>query len=166
MTPPSIESWLAQRRQQITLPTRLYALIDGLLYRELGGSPPDRSWACIALFDSTPDASLADAGPWLIDYEYAPSAVRNTLGMLAAGPSGVSWLISAYPFGAIADHLRANLDVRLPDGRLALLRFYDARLISALAAAMEYSQRMRFFVIAHDWLVEINGKLMEVKLRA
>jgi len=166
MTSPNIESYFATRRQQITTPTRLYALVDGLLYKEIGGCLPDRSPACIGLFDGTPDASLADAGPWLIDYEFAPAAVRHTLGVMAAGPSGVSWLISAYVTGALADHLRANLDVRLPDGRLALLRFYDARLMPAIAAAMEFTQRMQFFVVAYDWLAEINGKLMEVKPHA
>jgi len=45
-----------------------------------------------------------------------------------------------------------------PDGRLALLRFYDARLMAALAAAMQLTRRIQFFVTTFDWLVEINGK--------
>ncbi|WP_321865377.1 DUF4123 domain-containing protein [Paraburkholderia tropica] len=166
MSAPTIESHFAARQQQISLPVRLYALVDGLLHAEVAGGSPERSAACVALFDGTPDASLADAGPWLIDHESAPASVRAALAAQATGPSGVSWIISAYSRGALLDHLRANLNVKLPDGRLALLRFYDARLMPAIAAMMEPMQRIEFFVIAFDWLVEINGKLMEARPRA
>ncbi|MET5021366.1 DUF4123 domain-containing protein, partial [Burkholderia pseudomallei] len=74
----------------------------------------------IALFDCTPDASLADHGPLLIDYALAPGPIRRVLAELAAGPVGMSWVVSALLFERLAAELRERLDVRLADGRSAL----------------------------------------------
>ncbi|MFG7111304.1 DUF4123 domain-containing protein, partial [Burkholderia pseudomallei] len=98
MTPPNIEAHFEMRRQQITLPARLFAVVDALLFAEASDAPPlRRANYSIALFDRTPDASLAEHGPWLIDYALAPGPIRRVLAELAAGPVGMSWLISAYP---------------------------------------------------------------------
>ncbi|OJB37514.1 hypothetical protein BGV57_23285 [Burkholderia ubonensis] len=163
MTDTTIEAFFAKRQQQLTMQVHLYALVDGLLYADAAdASPLQRSQSAVALFDGTPDASLADAGPWLIDYERAAGAIRQTLSIMASGSTGVSWLISAYPIESLADELRNRLDVRLPDGRTALLRFYDARIMAGMASLMEFTQRMQFFVATFDWLVEVNGKLKGV----
>lgn len=163
MQPSKIENYLAQRQAQTSIPVRLYALIDALLYTRVpNATPMERSAATVALFDGTPDTSLADAGPWLIDVEQASITMRRTLSELAASADGVSWLISAYPFRALAQELRERLDVRMPDGRTALLRFYDARLIGDIAGLLSFSQRVEFFVSTFDWLVEINGALTRV----
>lgn len=163
MTDVSIEAFFFKRQQQLTMQVHLYALVDGLLFADAGaGSPPQRSHAAVALFDSTPDASLADAGPWLFDWERAPGSARRVLSVMAGGATGVSWLISAYPIESLADELRRRLDVRLPDGRTALLRFYDARIMADMASLMELTQRMQFFVPTFNWLVEVNGKLKGV----
>ncbi|KVT58002.1 DUF4123 domain-containing protein [Burkholderia ubonensis] len=163
MTDTTIEAFFAKRQQQLTMQVHLYALVDGLLYADAAdASPLQRSQSAVALFDGTPDASLADAGPWLIDYERAAGTIRQTLSIMASGSTGVSWLISAYPIESLADELRNRLDVRLPDGRTALLRFYDARIMAGMASLMEFTQRLQFFVATFDWLVEVNGKLKGV----
>lgn len=163
MTPPNIEAHFEMRRQQITLPSRLFAMVDALLFAEASDAPPlRRANYSIALFDRTPDASLAEHGPWLIDYALAPGPIRRVLAELAAGPVGMSWLISAYPFDRLAAELREHLDVRLPDGRTALLRFYDARIMPDIARVMSDAQRSHFFVATYDWLVEIDGRLTGV----
>ncbi|HEF5783824.1 hypothetical protein WK80_14265 [Burkholderia multivorans] len=163
MTNVSIEAFFLERQKQLTMQVHLYALVDGLLFADAaGGSSPRRSHAAAALFDGTPDASLAEAGPWLFDWERASGSVRHSLSAMAGGSTGVSWLISAYPIESLADELRHRLDVRLPDGRTALLRFYDARIMADMASLMELTQRMQFFVPTFDWLVEVNGKLKGV----
>ncbi|KVZ06444.1 DUF4123 domain-containing protein [Burkholderia ubonensis] len=163
MTDTTIEAFFAKRQKQLTMQVHLYALVDGLLYADAAdASSLQRSQSAVALFDGTPDASLADAGPWLIDYERAAAAIRQTLSIMASGSTGVSWLISAYPIESLADELRNRLDVRLPDGRTALLRFYDARIMADMALLMEFTQRMQFFVPTFNWLVEVNGKLKGV----
>ena len=163
MTENSIEAFFFRRQQQLTMQVHLYALVDGLLYADAaGGSSPQRSRSAIALFDGTQDASLADAGPWLFAYEAAAGNIRRTLSTMASSSTGVSWLISAYPIESLADELRSRLNVRLPDGSIALLRFYDARIMADMVSLMEFTQRMRFFVPTFDWLVEVNGKLRGV----
>ncbi|KVO77103.1 hypothetical protein WJ79_12370 [Burkholderia ubonensis] len=163
MTDTTIEAFFAKRQQQLTMQVHLYALVDGLLYADAAdASPLQRSQSAVALFDGTPDASLADAGPWLIDYGRGSGAIRQTLSTMASCSTGVSWLISAYPIESLADELRSRLDVRLPDGRTALLRFYDARIMADMASLMGFTQRIQFFVATFDWLVEVNGKLKGV----
>jgi hypothetical protein len=158
--PSKIEVYFAQRQAQASLPVRLYALVDALLYGR--GETVERPAATIGLFDGTPDASLADAGPWLIDFADASSAVQQFLFTMGAGDEGVSWLVSAYPFPALAEELAGRLNARMPDGRTALLRFYDARLMSEIARLFSFTQRIEFFVPTFDWLVEINGELTKV----
>lgn len=163
MEPSKIGSYFAQRQAQASVPVKLYALVDALLYaRASNDSPLERSAACVALFDQTPDASLADAGPWLVDLNAAPAAMEHTLRRLAGGAEGVSWLISAYPLPSLSQELRDRLDVRIPGGRTALLRFYDARIIGDIASMLSFTQRMEFFVPTFDWLAEINGELIRV----
>ncbi|KVD15437.1 DUF4123 domain-containing protein [Burkholderia ubonensis] len=163
MNDTTIEAFFVKRQQQLTMQVHLYALVDGLLYANAAAaSSLQRSQSVVALFDGTPDASLADAGPWLIDYGRATGSIRQTLSTMARDSTGVSWLISAYPIESLADELRNRLDVRLPDGRTALLRFYDARIMTDMASLMEFTQRMQFFVATFDWLVEVNGKLKGV----
>jgi hypothetical protein len=158
-----LERYLTQRRVQTSLPVRLYALVDGLLYGDaFGANALERCSAAIALFDETPDASLADAGPWLIDFEGASTATRQAVLELAAGAAGVSWLTTAYRFESLAKELRERLDVRMPNGGTALLRFYDARVMGDIARVLSLSQRAAFFVPTFDWLVQIHGELIRV----
>ncbi|MBO7885461.1 DUF4123 domain-containing protein, partial [Burkholderia pseudomallei] len=42
MTPPSINAHFEMRRQQITLPARLFAMVDALLFAEASDAPPLR----------------------------------------------------------------------------------------------------------------------------
>ncbi|MDR6392248.1 DUF4123 domain-containing protein [Paraburkholderia phenoliruptrix] len=162
--PSNIEAYFARRKAQVSLPVRLYALVDALLYGR--GEIVERPAAAVGLFDGTPDASLADAGPWLIDFEEAPDSVKQSLFALGAGAEGVSWLVSAFPFPVLADELAGRLNARMPDGRTALLRFYDARLMTEIADLFSFTQRTEFFVPTFDWLVEINGELMRVHRHA
>ncbi|PPK45909.1 uncharacterized protein DUF4123 [Trinickia symbiotica] len=102
---------------------------------------------------------MADAGPWLIDFAEAAPSVKQSLFAMGAGAEGVSWLISAYPFPALAEVLAGRLNARVPDRRIALLRFYDARLTGEIAGLFSFTQRIEFFAPTFDWLVQINGEL-------
>ncbi|WP_088930410.1 DUF4123 domain-containing protein [Burkholderia multivorans] len=159
----SIQVVFSSWQQRASLPLRLFALTDGLLYSELSGSAPMRSAeSAIALLDGTPDASLADAGPWLFDYDGADSATRDVLTRLAHGELGVNWIISAYQPRQLAGELRERLDATLPDGRTAMLRYYDARVMRYFAPALTSTERTVFFSPAFDWLIEIDGQLFRV----
>ncbi|WP_186183384.1 DUF4123 domain-containing protein [Burkholderia gladioli] len=160
MHPEKIEAYFAQRQAKASLPLRLYALVDALLYGR--GEQVKRPAATIGLFDGTQDASLADAGPWLIDFESATDSVRQVLFSMGGCTDGVSWLVSAYPLPDLAHELAGRLNARMPDGRTALLRFYDARLMVEIANLFSFAQRIEFFVPTFDWLVQINGELTRV----
>lgn len=71
-------------------------------------------------------------------------------------------MMNTNSFEALAGELRDRLDVRLPDGRVALLRFYDARVMPDMAKLFELTQRVQFFSSTYDWLVETNGQLTGV----
>jgi hypothetical protein len=160
---PTIEDHLASRQSVSSLPLRVFALVDALLYENVSGAPAlKRSESHVALFDDTPDAPLADAGPWLIDVLDSFTGTRRALATLAAGPLGVSYLISAYSHHDLAQELRERLNAKMPDGRTALLRFYDARIIGDIAAMLSFTQRIEFFVPTYDWFVAINGQLSRV----
>lgn len=115
--------------------------------------------SAMALLDGTPDGSLADAGPWLFDYERIDSATRDVLTHLAQGEFGVSWIVSAYQPRQLAAELRERLDGTLPDGRSVMLRYYDARVMRYFAPALSPTERTIFFSPAFDWLIEIDGQL-------
>ncbi|SPK71036.1 conserved protein of unknown function [Cupriavidus taiwanensis] len=44
-----------------------------------------------------------------------------------------------------------RLDIKLPDGRTALLRFWDPRVLAALFQLMAGGQRTEFFRHIHEW---------------
>jgi len=147
-------------QQRVSLPLRLFVLVDGLLYSELGGSAPKRAGeSAMALLDGTPDATLAEAGPWLFDYATIGGDDRGVIGQLAQGEYGVSWIISAYQPHQLAGELRERLDGILPDGRSVMLRYYDARVMRHFAPALSPSERTVFFSPTFDWLIEIDGQL-------
>jgi hypothetical protein len=157
----TIDQQFERLRMQRTQEIYLYALIDGLLYANAASrNRLMRSSAAVALFDGTDDESLADAGPWLLDATHEQS--RPTFRELANSAAGVSWLISTASIDTLASELRPRLNVRLPDGRLALFRFYDARIVRDLSALMEPSQRHQFFSVADSWYAEANGDLVEI----
>ncbi|WP_186050673.1 DUF4123 domain-containing protein [Burkholderia gladioli] len=151
-----LEAW----RERVRLPVRLFGLADGLLYSEVSGAFPNRTGeSTMALLDATPDASLADAGPWMFDCERIDSDTQAALARLARSEYGVSWIVSAYQVRQLASELRQRLDATLPDGRHAMLRYYDARVMRYLAPALGSSEGTMFFSPTFDWLIEIDGKL-------
>lgn len=71
------------------MPLRLYVLVDALLYG--CGQTIERPAATIGLFDATQDASLADAGPWLIDFEKSAGERASIFVHDECRADGVSW---------------------------------------------------------------------------
>jgi hypothetical protein len=76
---------LTELRQQ-TDALRLYALVDGAQYQTHRGIRLTRQTALYSLFDGTPDAPLAHAGPWLVDSEHGGDAFLEDLAALKRYP--------------------------------------------------------------------------------
>ena len=152
-----------QRRHALLLQTqvglRLFALVDGVQYSQQVGTrltPLDGQRR--ALFDGTLDAPLAHAGPWLIDTEQASAASVAELVALEQAAPAVTWLIAALDLEGLARLLTRRLDTRLPDGRTALVRFWDARVLANLAQVLDGPQREEFFAHVHEWHLMYRGK--------
>jgi hypothetical protein len=148
--PFDVTARLADLQQNLST-LRLYALVDGVQYRETFGEPCAARMGFRSLFAGTQDAALAHAGPWLIDAEQVDPALVNALAELELSAPAVSWLISPQTLEGLAQLLQLNLDMELPDGRTALLRFWDPRVLVTLAELLEPSQRATFFAHIYEW---------------
>jgi hypothetical protein len=130
----------------------LYALLDGARYEMRHGFRPDRSntgWH--ALFDGTVDAQLAHAGPWLIDIAQVGSGVAEELNELEREIPAMSWLIAMQDARGLAQLLRLNLDTRMAGGEVALLRFWDPRVLADLVDVFTPQQLEQFIGPIHEW---------------
>jgi hypothetical protein len=110
------------------------------------------------LFADTPDAALAHAGPWLIDTGQVDGALVDALATLEQAAPAVTWLITPQTLEGLAQLLQLNLDTALPDGRTALVRFWDPRVLVILAEVLEAGQREMFFGHIHEWHLLHRGQ--------
>ncbi|NRR29036.1 DUF4123 domain-containing protein [Oxalobacteraceae bacterium] len=144
--------------QQRTDALRLYALVDGVQYRAQFGEPCTAREGFHSLFAGTLDAALAHAGPWLIDAEQAGAALVDALAALEHAAPAITWLIAPQTLDGLAQLLQLNLNTELPDGRTALLRFWDPRVLVSLAEVLEPEQREMFFGHIHEWHLLHRGQ--------
>ena len=71
---------------------------------------------------------------------------------LACGEStSLTLLHSSLAFEALAQRLKYRLDVLLPDGLPAMLRYFDTRILESLIQVLEPDQRNHFLGIAYCW---------------
>jgi len=141
---------------------RLYALVDGIQYENHRGERLDYSTGFTSLFHGTPDGPLAHAGPWLVDIEEAGDATAKDLAALEREAPSVTWLITEADLHGLAQLLRLRLDVRMPDGRIALLRFWDPRVLVGLVNVLDSKQRETFFAHIHEWHLLRDGQRVHI----
>jgi hypothetical protein len=110
------------------------------------------------LFADTPDAALCHAGPWLVDAARVEAPFVDELTTLEREVPSLTWLISSQDLDGLAQLLQLRLDVRLPDGRSALLRFWDPRVLANLAQTLDGVQREEFFGHIHEWHLLHEGR--------
>lgn len=137
---------------------RLYALVDGVQYQQQRGAWLTPMPGSCALFEQTQDAALAHAGPWLMDMAQLGPALTENLARLENTAPAVTWLIAPQDLNGLAQMLCLLLDARLPDGRSAMLRFWDPRVLAGLAQVMDASQREEHFSHIHEWHLLHNGR--------
>lgn len=79
------------------------------------------------LFMQTPEAEMADIGPWLVEIPASPSEpLRRSLAQHAA-TQALTLLCSPMRLPRLCEHLRGFLSGTLPDGSPVLLRYFDPR---------------------------------------
>jgi hypothetical protein len=151
-----VERHLALREQLPAL--KLYALVDGAQYEAKRGERLQARAGVRSLFEGTADEGLAHAGGWLVDTDAVALAWVEDLARLERQAPAVSWLITAQDMEGLVQLLRLNLEAELPDGRKALLRFYDPRVLAALFHTLDGQQRQAFCGWVHEWHLFLNGE--------
>ena len=165
MIPPFLEArWTALREGQQGV--SLYALVDGIQYEQETGSriEPDEG-PVISLFKGTVDEGLAHAGPWLVDM-HASAACADRLVDLEQKRPSIVWLFALSDTATLATLLRERLSVRLPDGKEALLRFWDPRALDAICRSMRAETRFNFFNVALEWHYLLSGQRFHINPHA
>ncbi|WP_231739030.1 DUF4123 domain-containing protein [Herbaspirillum rubrisubalbicans] len=137
---------------------RLYALVDGVQYQAQLCKRFQSSSGLFPLFARTPDAALAHAGPWLVDTAIANHVSMAELITLERDAPALTWLIASQDLEGLGQLLQLRLDVNLPDGRSALLRFWDPRVLVNLARTLDAAQREEFFGHIHEWHMLHEGR--------
>jgi len=143
---------------------RAYALVDGVQYTKSAGLPLQPSDARRALFQGTEDQGLAYAGPWLIDLaQEAPDNI-STISTLELTAPSVVWLFSRSPLETLALALQQRLNGRLPDGKIALIRFWDPRVLVTLFKTLDLPTRRDYFSDADEWHAQLDGKRFHISI--
>jgi len=112
-----------------------------------------------SLFERQPEAALADLGPWLLQLPDHPhTQVDGWLRALALEKPVDAWLESRADFDAVFDHLEQCLDLRRPDGKIALLRFWDGRALLRLHRVFTQRQWRQLMGPVERWRFHMDGK--------
>ncbi|MBO1748394.1 DUF4123 domain-containing protein [Stenotrophomonas sp. SI-NJAU-1] len=138
-----------------------YAIVDAAAYADTykalawyAQDLPHRS-----LFARQPEAAHASIGPWLLQLPaQAHTQVDGWLRALELDRPVVAWLTSEAGFEAVFQHLEACLDLCRPNGRLALLRYWDGRVFLRLQRAFTLQQRRQLMGPLAWWRFQILGQ--------
>lgn len=140
---------------------RLYALIDGVLHPSLLGEAQRRDIAWRGLYpESMLESRTPAMGPLLVELEPAlheHEAFMRLLIKRSRTQDLVIWLASRQPLDPLAAHLQAYAEVRLPDGRRALLRHYDPSILEILVSMFDAQQRADFLAGVREYRYWCNG---------
>lgn len=141
----------------------LHVLVDGFQYAEMNFSVrlAEQPYAS-SLFAGTEEESLMDDGPWLLAVERQSYAFCRQLIALERSRPAVSWIYAAFDTAVLAAQLQARLNMRLPDGRSALVRFWDPRVLGILARRLDEAQRMDFFHAIREWHFLLDGRPVHI----
>lgn len=143
----------------------LFALVDGLQYeRYFGEELSVQQPATIPLFDTWPDSRIAFAGPWIIEMNSVMDFREKLCELEAALPS-VSWTVSSSTLAELAAHFRKYMNIGLPGGPTALLRFQDPRVQIRLGATLDDLQHRDLTGLLQEWLTTVNGKVWSFRQR-
>ncbi|WP_166432809.1 DUF4123 domain-containing protein [Luteimonas yindakuii] len=98
------------------------------------------------LFAGQPEASAETLAPWLwpITAEQRGPRLATSLSLERTTAATVSWIATTLPAHEIAHRLTQRMTASL-DGKNALFRFYDPRLLPVIAAHLSEAERATFF---------------------
>lgn len=148
-----------------TTEATLFALVDGLQYERFTGEElVFKRDIAVPLFETWPDSRIAFAGPWIISMNDAMETQEKLCALESALPS-VSWILSSSTLTELVAHFQKNLNVGLPDGRAALLRFHDPRIQVRLGTMLDSQQHRELTYLTNEWTTMVNGTVWSLKQR-
>lgn len=110
----------------------------------------------ICLFKGKVDPALSRAAPWLVRIDEGEALLPTW----QQHGRGLSWGVMAYsalPIDGLQRFFRRFLQAKLPDGTLALFRFYDPRVFNTYIRAAEPDERAPWFDGVAQYGVEAEG---------
>ncbi len=133
-----------------------YAIIDGARDPRLADLV--RSCAShLCLFKARDlDPALQMVAPWLVRID----PTEPLLATWQQHGHAASWglmALSALPIEQLQRHFRRFLQAKLPDGTIALFRFYDPRVFNTYVRAMTPEERAPWFGDVLQYSVEAEG---------
>lgn len=135
-----------------------YGLVCGLQYeRYFSRELTYEKSAILPLFRKYPDAQIAWSGPWIIDLR-SELKYREELLELSLKLPSVSWIKSENDIDTLAGHLARQLNVKLEDGRTALFRFYDPRVMHRVKDVLLPLQVEEILRGVSEWRYSLEGK--------
>lgn len=90
------------------------------------------------------DPALTAVAPWLVRIDPAEPLLPTWQQHGHAASWGLM-LLSPRPIGELQRHFRRFMQARLPDGTIALFRFYDPRVFNTYLRAATPAERMPWF---------------------
>ncbi|OAT17625.1 DUF4123 domain-containing protein [Buttiauxella noackiae] len=142
----------------------LFSLVDGLQYERHFGEELSAQHAAIPLFDTWPDSRIAFAGPWIIQL-CESMEIREKLCTLEVALPSVSWILSPLRLSDLASHFKKNMNIGLPNGRTALLRFQDPRVQVRLGEMLDSLQHQELTDSVQEWLTTVGDRVWSFKQR-
>ena len=100
--------------------------------------------------------------PWLLAVEKLSPALLEQISRLEAIAPAVSWIIGPQDLQGLAQLLRLCMQMGLPDGRTALLRFWDPRVLAAAARDLKAAQRHTLFGHLFEWHLLLDGRRVHI----
>lgn len=102
------------------------------------------------------DPALLGVAPWLVRIDPSEPLLPTWQQHGHAGSWGVM-LLSAEPIEDLQRHFRRLLQAKLPDGTIALFRFYDPRVFNLYIRAAGPEERAPWFGPVLQYSVEAEG---------
>ncbi|MBY6207209.1 MULTISPECIES: DUF4123 domain-containing protein [Halomonas] len=112
-----------------------------------------------SLFQATPEGAFVHIAPHLIAWNDLTATERDYLIALDQHTPALSWLwVDTDGTRTLYRHLKAQLDMQLPDGGLALLRYYDPCVWQRLMHLLTPEQITTLMGPVHYWGIRLNDQ--------
>lgn len=113
-----------------------------------------------SLFTGQPEEDLPFASPYLLELPIGAieRPIHHWLRQLGRQRAGSTCLFSDASFEELFHHLNAQLDIALPDGSLALMRYYDPRAWLRYRDVLTMQQQRQLFGPIKSWQITVGGQ--------